>query len=318
MAKTKGLSLNATTHLNQWVGINGLNIDPRSAAAVASRPVYGTRAGVMTADLGLLAPVVARANVDLTGITTVKDGAKLAAAIAYGVITDNCYSFALQYNMTDLQAQMLNSTEPKIYKEKDGNFAGRCTNLNAVLAALIVANPVTAIAYFTTAQLTAAALLVGTYTGKLGLFKVAESDVKSAKKEFSVTWMPKMKAHIKFMTKMLSGAITTGFPAYAGSFMGLLKLDNVGRRDQGFQPTVLDDATGLPFANIARIEPTNYPPIRVPKLGKSDGSGDFKTLKLKIGLWRIKVSVPGYFDQFIMVKVTSKEVIKMIVRMKAM
>ena len=91
---------------------------------------------------------------------------------------------------------------------------------------------------------------------------------------------------------------------------------NAGKRDQGFQPTVVDVNTGLPFANIATIEPTNYPPIRIPKLGKSDGSGDFKTLKLKIGLWRIKVSVPGYIDQFIMVKVTSKEVIKLTVKMK--
>ena len=65
MASTKGLSLNATTHYNQWIGINALNIDPRSTAAVGSRPVFGTRAAALTSDLGLLVPVVGRANVDL-------------------------------------------------------------------------------------------------------------------------------------------------------------------------------------------------------------------------------------------------------------
>ena len=318
MAITKGLSLNSTTHNNQWIGINALNVDPRSALAVASRPVFGTRAAALTSDLGLLAPIVARANANLSGITSVKDGAKLTCSIAWGVIVDNCYAFALQYNLVDLQAQMLNSTKNKINKVKDAEYAGVCNNLNTQLAALIVANPVTAIAYFTAAQLGSAALLIGAYSSKLGLYASADADKKSAKREFSVTWMPKMKAHITFMTKMLSGSITTNFSAYAGAFTLLLKLDNVGRRDQGFLPTVLDSITGLPFANIATIVPTNYPVLKKPKLGKSNGSGDFKTLNLKIGLWRIRVSVPGYADQFIMVKVTSKEVIKLKVLMVAL
>lgn len=316
MAKTKGLSLNSTMYLNQWNDVNALNADPRSAAAVALRPVYATRAAAFTTDLGLTAPVVARANFDTTGITDVKDEAKLAAATAYGIITDNCFSFASQFNKTDLKALMLNATTSKINKAKDIDFVGVCTNLNTLLTAVIATNPVTAIEYFTAAQLATAAALVVTYTTKFGAFQVAEEDIRAAKKEFRLTWMPKMKAHIKYMTKMLSGAITTAFPTYAKSFLGLIKLVVVGKRDQGFLPTVVDINTGLPFANIATIVPTNYPVTKVSKLGKSDGSGNFKTLKLKIGLWRIQVLVPGYADQFIMVKVTSKEVVKLTVKMK--
>ena len=316
MALTKGLSLNATTHYNQWIGINALNIDPRSTAAVGSRPVFGTRAAALTSDLGLLVPVVGRANVDLSGISGNKDGAKLSAAVAWGVITDNCYAFAVQYNMTDLQAQMLNATESYLYRGKDANFATVCGNLNTQLAAIIVANPVTAIAYFTTANLGAATLLVGTYSSKLGLFAAADADKKSAKREFTATWSPKMKGHITFMTKLLSGAITTGFPAYAGAFTLLLKLDHVGKRDQGILPTMVDVTTGLPFANVAMFMPTNYPPVKKAKVGKSDGSGGFKTMKLKVGLWIFKFSVPGYVDQFITIQINSKDIFKITVEMK--
>ena len=296
-----GLNLNSTTHFNQWIGINALNIKPSSAAAVALRPAFATRAGLLTSDLVLVGVVALRANVDLDGIAAVKDLAKLATADAYGVITSNCVAFAIQYSLVDLQIQMENATASMIFKTKDENFVAKCTLLGTTLAAVITANPVTALEYFTAAQLTAAAATIPTFTGKLGVFQAAQADVRSAKREFSGTWMPRMKAHIVFMTKMLPGAITTGFPGYVGAFELLLKLVNAGKRDQGLKPIVLDGATGNPFALVASFEPTNYPATVKPKLGKSDGSGDFRLMKMKVGLWRIKFSVPGFVTQYIMV-----------------
>ena len=79
---------------------------------------------------------------------------------------------------------------------------------------------------------------------------------------------------------------------------------------------MVDITTGLPFANVAMFMPTNYPPVKKAKVGKSDGSGGFKTMKLKVGLWIFKFSVPGYVDQFITCQINSKEIFKITVEMK--
>ena len=212
---------------------------------------------------------------------------------------------------------MKNATSPKLFKAKDENCLAKLNNLDTLLRAVIVAHPVEAIEFFTVAQLDAAALLAVAFGEKLGAYAAAEADVRSAKLSFKTTWFAKMKGHVTFLKNMLGGAITTGFPAYAGSFLELIKLVNVGKRDQGLWPTMVDDVTGMPFANTASFEPTNYPVTAKPKLNKSNGSGDLKLMKLRIGLWRIKFNVPGYMEQIIEVKIDAKDVVKMVVRMRA-
>jgi hypothetical protein len=316
MGKVKGLSLNATTHYNQWNGINALNIAPDNAAAVALRGAYGLRVALMTSDLVLVGAVAKKANADVSGITSEKTLAKKTCSVAYGEITANALSFAMSMGLADLEMQMSNATENKIYKTKDANYVARCSNIDELLRAVIVANPVRAIAFFTDDELDAAALLAEAFEVTLGVYKAAVADVNAAKLKFRTTWFVTMKGHVKFMKNMLSGAITTAFPAYAKSFMELIKLVNAGKRDQGLLPEILDDATGLPFANIARFTPTNYPVTKKPKIGKSNGSGDLKLMKLRVGLWSIKYSVPGYEDQELIVKIDAKEVVKIVVRMK--
>lgn len=316
MAGTIGLSLNATTHYNQWDGINALNIKPSSAAAVASRPVFATRVATFTTDLGLVAAVATRANVDLVGLEDIKKSLKKDAADAVGDLTKNCLAFAIQNSLVDLQATMRNATSSKLSREKDTNFGARCTSIFTTLAGVITANPVTALEYFTTAQITAATAKVTLFNGKLGVYQAAKADKNAAKTEFNTIWMPKMKAHVDYMTSMLAGSLTTGYPAYVTAFRALLKLVNVGKKDQGLLPTMMDANTGAVFALVGRYEPTNYPPLAKPKLGKTDASGKCKLLKLKVGVWNIKFSVPGYIDQIITVKISAKEVSMVVVKMK--
>ena len=316
MATVTGLSLNATTHYNQWDSINALNIKPSSAAAVASRPVFATRVATFTTDLGLVAGVATRANVDLAGLEDLKKTTKTDAAVAVGDLTKNCLAFAIENNLVDLKTTMRNASASKLGKLKDTNLGPRCTSIFATLAGVITANPVTALEYFTTAQITAATAKVTLFNSKLGVYQAAKADKNAAKKEFSTTWMPKMKAHVEYFTSMLAGSLTTNYPGYVTAFRVLLKLVNVGKKDQGLLPTMIDANTGAVFALVGRFVPTNYPALARPKLGKTTASGDCKLMKLKVGVWNIKFSVPGYEDQTITVKISAKEVVTVVVKMK--
>jgi hypothetical protein len=313
--KICGLSLDATNHYNQWVRIDALNGLESSAAAVGLRSVFAARVRLMKSDLALVAKVSGRANYDLGGITDDKVDAKRVCGDEYGVITGNARSFAMDYGLTKLVKQMKDSTANMLYKAKDANCVAMCKGLDTLLRALIVKYPVVAKEYFTVAQLDSAGLKAKVFAKKMGIFNVAFEDVSNAKKEFKTKWMPKMKGHVEFLKGMLGGAITKEFPKYAGTFLGLIKLNKKGKRRQGLFVTMVDAITGKRFTLIARFEPLNYPVIAVPKLGKSNGSGDFAFMKLKAGLWRMKFFVPGYEDQIIIVKIGRKEVVKMKVRM---
>lgn len=313
---TTGLSLKATTHYNQWDGINALNIKPSSAAAVASRTVFAARVAAFTNDLGLVSGIATRANVDLKGLGELKVKSKKDGAEALGDLTKNCMAFAIEYGLVDLQATMGNGTASKLKKAKDTNFIARCTTLLTTLAGVITDNPVTAIEYFTTAQITAATGKVGLFSGRLGVYQAAKADIRAAKREFERVWMPKMKAHVVYMTNMLAGSLTTNYPAYVNAFKALLKLVNVGKKDQGVLPTMVDAVTGAVFTLKGRFEPTNYFQLARPKIGKTDANGNCKLMKLKVGVWDIKFSVPGYEDQTITVTVTYKSVTMVTVMMK--
>ena len=313
--KGKGLSLNATTHYNQWVNINGLNILPSSAGAVALRAKFGLRAAKMTSDLVLVRRVAERANADLSGIGVEKKVAKKTCADLYGLITGDALSFGMEAGLGNLETQMKNATSSKLYNLKDGNFLARCENLDTLLRGVIVDYPLEAIEFFTIEELDAAATSAGVFERKVGVYQAGLADVRSAKREFKTTWFKKMKEHVEFMTNMLSGAITASFPVYAGTFRGLIKLNNVGKRNQGLLPTMVDNVTGLPFAKVASFWPLDYPVTKRRKLGKSNGNGDFGLMRLRVGLWRFKFSVPGYEEQIMILKIDKKEVLKIEVRM---
>ena len=309
-----GLSLNCTIHLNKWskyVVLFGGNV-----GAVNLRPVFKTQVTVTYANnMTAIGLVVDRANVDLAGITAAKDLSKLTASDAMAVITSNCFSFAGVNNLTTLKRQMKNSTSAKLLKEKDENFVSRCNNLNTLLTN-VLASYTTADAFFTADDLTAAMLLVADFDSKMGVWAVAETDVNNAKIEFEFTWMPRMADLLVVLEGMLPGAIKTGFPRFVSSFISLKKLVKVGVKDQGVLVTMEDSLTLAKFILVGRMETLNYN-VATQKVLMTDASGLFKLMKLKVGIWKIKFSAPGYVDEIIEVTIKAKKVLRLDVKLVA-
>ncbi len=314
MAKNDdGLNLNCTTHYNKWDKY--LVLFANNNAAVILRTVFKNEAvGFVNYMVVDVQGVADRANADLGGITDGKDLAKELASMSVGDITSNGLSFAKSVGNSTLITLMRNSSKAKLLKEKDENFVSKCNNVNTALTAAI-ANYPSAIDFFTAAQLTTAMGLVGNFDVLQGRWAVAKSDKDGAKIAFEVTWIPFMEASLKFMEDLLPGAIRTGFPAFADSFIILKKLDRAGARDQGLFPTIVDAGTGDLLIVEAKMETLNYTGAVNQKSGKTSASGVFKLMKLKIGLWQIKFSAPGYEDQVIVYKIDKKTVLRPVIRM---
>jgi len=309
-----GLSLICTTHYNKWdkyVVLFGQN-----TAAVNLRTVFKNEVVYFVQTMVIdIEAVALRANADLSGITDAKVLAKQVASDALGVITSNAFSFASANNLTALKAQMRNATSSKLNHEKDENFISRCNSINGVLTQVLADYPLTAINFFTALQLSDAMLLVTDFENKLGVWAVAEADVNNAKIEFEFEWMPKMAASLLFLERLLPGAIRTTYPAFASSFISLKKLVRVGVKDQGIHPTMQDSVTGDLFVNTGRMETLNYTGTLNQKVVITDDLGLFKLMKLRIGLWQIKFSAPGYVDQIITVRIERRKVMVFVVRL---
>ncbi len=303
-----GLSLNCTMHLNKWSKY--VVLFARNTGAVNLRPVFKTQVTVnYTNNMVAIGLVADRANADVSGMTTAKDLAKKLVSDAFGAIDSNVYAFASINSLTTLKQQMKNSTGAKLLKEKDENLVSRCNNLNTLLTDTL-ANYATADTFFSADDITAAMLLATDFDSKLGVWAVAETDVNNAKLEFEFTWMPRMAELLVVLEGMLPGAIKTGFPRFVTSFISLKKLVRAGVKDQGIMPTMADSVTGDLFILTGKMETLNYAYGVRQKVGMTDANGLFKLMKLKVGIWKIKFSAPGYEDQIIEIKVTAKKVLK--------
>jgi hypothetical protein len=160
-------------------------------------------------------------------------------------------------------------------------------------------------------------LLNADYESKLGVWAVAETDVNNAKIEFEFTWMPRMAELLVVLEGMLPGAIKTGFPRFVSSFISLKKLVKTGVKDQGIRPTMEDSETGDLFILTGKMETINYAYGLTQKVAMTDASGLFKLMKLKVGIWKIKFSSPGYVDQIIEVTIAAKKVLVIDVKLVA-
>ena len=302
------LNLNCTIHYNKWTKYGLLFTN--NPTAVALRPVFKTEAVKFVGYLNneVLA-VNTRANADLTDITTAKVLAKQMASDALGMITSNCLSFAILKNLTILKGQMRNATSAKLMKEKDENFVGRSESLNEVLTGVLTDYPVDALDYFTAAQVTDAMNLVSDFEGKQGAWALADADVNNAKIEFELEWMPKMASSLMYLESLLPGTITSTYPTFASSFISLKKLVRTGVKNQGVWPTMVDSLTGALFVKDGKMETVNYTGTMNQKVVMTDSLGLFKLMKLKIGIWKIRFSAPGYVEQVIEVKIDRRKVL---------
>ena len=308
-----GLSLNCTIHYNKWDKYLVLFAD--NTAAVALRTAFNDEVVYFVHTMATdIAAVAERANRDLTDMTAEKVLAKKTAADAMGVITSNAFSFAQANNLTSLKGQMKNATASKLNNEKDENLVSRCASLNTQLTAILAAYPLTAVNFFTAAQLTAAMGLVGVFDSKLGIWAVARADVNNAKIEFEFEWMPKMATSLNFMEGMLPGDIKLAYPSFVGSFISLKKLVRAGVKDQGIIVSMSDSVSNELFINTGKMETLNYTADHQ-KSGMTNSSGEFSLMKLKVGLWRIKFSSPGYVNQIVSIKVERRKVTKVDIKL---
>lgn len=310
----QGLNLNDTIHYNKWtkygVLFNG------NVSAVGLRPAFKTQAHLFLDNMLLVLEVSDRANVDLDGITASKTAAKQDASDAIGLITGNVFAFAGVKKLKALKKQMRNSTTAKLSKLKDENFVSACNNINTTVTGLLT-DYADAVDFFTALQMSDAMLVVEDFDGKLGTWAVAETDVNAAKYEFATKWMPEMADNLEMMEMMLPGTITTTYPKFASSYLGLKKLVKVGVKAQGVQATMEDATTGDLFINDGRMETLNYIYGANPKVEMTNSLGEFKMMKLKVGIWKIKFSAPGYEDQIIDVIVKAKKTTEIDVQLEA-
>ena len=180
--------------------------------------------------------------------------------------------------------------------------------MNTILAKVLVDYPVDALNYFDGGQLSDAMALVSDFEGKLGFWTVKETDVNNAKIEFELEWMPKVNDSLVYMEGLLPGQITTKFPTFVKGFITLKKLVRAGVKDQGVLATMEDAVTAELFINTGKMETLNYDGAQ--KILMTNNLGLFKLMRLKIGVWKIKFSSPGYVDQIITVTVKFRKVVK--------
>ena len=309
-----GLNLNCTIHYNKWDKYVILFAN-NNAAVLLRLPFKNVVVAFVNYIVTDVQDTADKANVNLTGITEAKQLAKKAAADAFGEITSNAYAFAISINNTELKRVMKGSTASKLFNTKDENFVSVCNNLNELLTQTIADYPVAAITFFTAAQITAAMVLVGSFDIRLGKWRVANVNKNNAKIKFETDWMPKMEASLVFLESMLPGSITTGFPEFAKDFISLKKLDRTGVKDQGLLPSISDLRTGALFVNTARMETLNYTGTQNQKVMKTNDLGLFKLMKLKLGVWTVKFSAPGYEDQIAVYRITKRKVLKPEIKM---
>lgn len=256
-----------------------------------------------------------RANAYLGGITDDKTGFKKEGADALGAITSNVMSFADSINNNTLKSQMRNGSASKLFNEKDENFVSKCNNLNIILTAVIANYGAAVASYLTATQVSDAMALVGSFDELQGKWNALKISKDNAKIEFEVQWIPFMEKSLKFMEGLLPGTITTNFPSFVKDFLKMKKLDKTGVKDQGLHPTIVDSVTGDVLVNIAKMETLNYTGTATQKSQMTGTLGLFKLMKLKIGVWQVMYSCPGYEDQIESYRIERRKVLYPAIKM---
>lgn len=307
-----GLNLDATNHLGKW---HKYEVLLRSNnGAVVLRSVFNTVADNFALDMVAIGKVSERANKDLSGMTEAKNMAKKTGSERWGDIAANVYGFAAEKKLKALQTQMRNCTAAKLVKIKDVNWVSMSNNLNKAFKKLLV-DYSDASDYFTLGELATAMTAAGEFERSMGKWAVANADVNGAKKEFKNKWMPRIAERLEVMEKLLSGAIKQAFPRFARSFIKMKKLDYAGVKNQGVMVKMADAATGEVFVLNGKMMTMNYNYGKLQKTGVTNSLGLFKVMRLMVGNWTIRFSVEGYVEQFIVVKIVSKKVLKLKVDM---
>ncbi|MEI6817413.1 MAG: hypothetical protein WCL14_12445, partial [Bacteroidota bacterium] len=307
---TEGLNDTSTAYFKQWTGINTLLTATGSAGAIASLPAL---ADGITAWTPIYAGAVGfnnKANQSTEGITDDKNGAKITAATSGSEQAGKGISYCVtKGNLALVKAQMKQYTLAKLKKMNDDQLAPSVKIINDTLSPFVLSDALVSAKYFTAPSLLAMMTDRTAYNGKLGNYATAYGIIAGAKKDLVVIQKPLVDAQIEFWKGFFPALRKLGFNDFVNAYEAIIKkYEVIGRRNQGFDGEMRDSVTDelIGLGGLAAI--TNYPPVKKAKVSKTNSMSVYGRMKLKIGIWKIKYTCPGYLPQFGIMKVTTRNI----------
>jgi hypothetical protein len=305
----------STAHLLQYAELELLFVN--NPDAVAFNAEFGARRVKYGEGMVECYRLRDAANASTAGFTKAKKLAKKVSSKSASAITSKGISYAIKIEDVELEGQMTKWSNSFLYNSNDPDFAGVIQNIYTTLSAFVVSDPTGTLHFFTALQLDAMQEDKLSFTGKLNLYKNALSAINTAKGNFTVTQIPVMDAHIKFLEGFLTD-IAVDFADFVTEFKTIVKkLSVIGKRNQGASAAMTYAATGNPVVLVGQLRITNYPAVKVPKIINTNSMGIIDLLQLKIGVWDGVFSAPDCQDQEVTVTVKTKKIVHFEIAMKA-
>ena len=313
-----GLNDISAAYFKQWTAINTLLTATGSAGAIGSILALGD-------GMAAWGPVYAgavgfnnKANNGTTGITGDKNLAKLNSATSGSEQAGKGVSYCItKGNLPLVKAQMKKYSLSKLKNLNDDDLAPAIKIINDTLTPYVTSDPLVSARYFTAPSLLAMMTDKATYSGKLGTYASALGVINGAKKDLVIIQKPLMDPQIEFWKPFFPALKRLGFNDFVNSFEAIIKkYEVIGKRNQGWEGELRDEITNelIGLGGLASI--TNYPPVKVAKISKTNSMSIFGRMSLKIGIWKIKYSCPGYLPAMGTITVTKRNITYSVVLLK--
>jgi hypothetical protein len=314
----EGLNDISLAYFKQWTAINTLFGASSSSGAIGSIPALADGiAGWNPAYAGAVG-FNNKANNSTEGITDDKNLAKLNSATSGAEQAGKGVSYCIiKGNLALTKAQMKKFTLAKLKKLNDDQLAPAVKIINDTLSPFILSDALISAKYFDAASLLAMMGLRTVYTGKLGGFAAAMGIINGAKKDLVVIQKPIMDVQIEFWKGFFPALRKLGYNDFVNAFEAIIKkYEAIGKRNQGWEGELrnadTDELIGL--GGLGAL--LNYPPGKVAKISKTTSMSLFTRLRLRIGIWKIKYTCPGFYPEMGTITVTKRNITYTVVKLR--
>lgn len=299
-----------TSCLNQWTELSLLMIDNPDAIGMIG--VFADRCGMWGDSMVDVDEYMAKVNRSTAGITDDKNRTKRDSATSGSTMSGMGVSYAITKKDVGLQKLMMTYTYNKLYeKTNDPNLRGVISNLYKRLFEITELDPIVSADYFTADDLDSMVVDSILFDKKIPNYKLALHAINGAKGNFYDLQIPIMETHILFMEAFLS-TIYGSFPEFVNYFKRIVKkLREVGKRNQGVGAEMFDATTEEPTGLGGLMMMTNYYKVKKAKIGKTNSMGAFPLMHLRVGIWKVKFSFPGYVTQYVTITVKARRVVRL-------
>jgi hypothetical protein len=303
-----------TSYLNQWKQLGLLMADNPDAVDLIG--VFGTRYLMWVESMEDVDDYMNKVNASTAGITDDKNQAKSDSATSGSTMGGMGVSYAITTKDIELQTLMMTYTYNKLYeKTNDPDLRGVITNIYKRLFAITEVDPIVSANYFPVDKLDAMLVDAGLFASKTPNYKLALHAINGSKRNFYDLQIPIMEEHILFFEAFLS-TIAISFPDFVKGFRKILeKLDEVGQRNQGSEAEMYDATTDEPIGLGGLMMVTNYIKVKKAKIEKTNSMGVFPIMHLRVGIWKLKFSFPGYVTQYVTIIVKARGVVRLKIMM---